>query len=192
MRDVVSGFGAALLFVRARHILLAAAHGRFILLELLLQFRNFQHGEQLALFYVRAPIHIEFLDVAGNLGVDIHFLVREELGRDFESIRKIAPLHFHHGCVGSVAWVIGRGVVRAAATGKNGCKNKESEERECRGWFAYHECDSWTLRRRLGSENSSERQNEFRSFRLCTICSALAGTRSAISRGTVCTPWRSP
>ena len=42
---VVSGFGAALFFVRARHVLLAAAHRRFVLLELLLQFRNFQHGE---------------------------------------------------------------------------------------------------------------------------------------------------
>ena len=54
--DLGSGSRAAEFFFGAREILSAAANGGLVELELLLEFRNLQNGEQLALAYIRPPI----------------------------------------------------------------------------------------------------------------------------------------
>ena len=72
-------------------------HGGFIALQLLLQFGNFQNREQLALFYVRAPVDIEFLNVSGNFGVDVDLLKGLEFGGDFERAGEILPAGLDDG-----------------------------------------------------------------------------------------------
>ena len=49
VRDVVGGLRAVEFFVGAREILLAAVDGGLVELKLLLQFGDFQHGEELTL-----------------------------------------------------------------------------------------------------------------------------------------------
>ena len=102
MRDGVGRLGAIQIFPRARQFLIAAADGGFILLQLLLEFRNFQHGEDLPLLYVSSVVDVEFLNVAGNFGVHVDFLKRLEFGGDFQFVRNVASRHFHDGCRGSV------------------------------------------------------------------------------------------
>src|SRR5580700_4417896 len=128
MRDAVSRFGTALFLARTRDILLATAHRGFVLLQLLLQLRNFQHREKLALFYVRAPIHVKFLDISGNLGVDVHLLKGQEFRSDLQSIGEVAALHLHHGCTWRLGGVFGSGAVRAAAAGEKTPKKSKCEE----------------------------------------------------------------
>ena len=70
-------------------VLFAAAEGGFVLSELLFELGDFKDGEELALLYVSSPIDVELLDVAGDFGVDVDFLVGEEFRRDFEFVRKI-------------------------------------------------------------------------------------------------------
>ncbi len=57
VRDVVGGFRAIEFLAGARQVLIAAPSACFVLLQLLLQFGNFQLGEELALLYMRSPIY---------------------------------------------------------------------------------------------------------------------------------------
>ena len=118
VRNGVGRFRPALLFVRARYFLLGAPDGCFVLQQLLLQLGNFQHGQDLALFHVRAPIHVQLLDVAGNFRVHVDFLVGQKFRGDFQRAGKAFALHFHHGCLPHIG---GIGLVRfAAAIGERG------------------------------------------------------------------------
>ena len=49
------------------------------------------------MLYMRSPIHIEFLDIARNLGVDLDLLIRLEFGSNFQIVCKVPSRHFHDG-----------------------------------------------------------------------------------------------
>ena len=72
-------------------------HGRLVLHQLLLQFGDFENGEQLALLHVRAVIDVELLHVAGHFGVHVDFLKRQKLRGDFERAGDVLALHLHNG-----------------------------------------------------------------------------------------------
>ena len=89
MGDRIGGSGAVQLLFGSLEILLAAFYIGVVLLKLLLEFGNLQHSEQLTLFHVRAPIHVQFLDVPGHLGVDVDLLVGLKLRSNAQLARKI-------------------------------------------------------------------------------------------------------
>src|SRR4029077_10389358 len=110
--------------------LVAAPDGGLILLQLLLQFRNFQHGEKLSLLYVGSIVDIEFLDVAGNLCVDVHFLKGLEFGSDLQVIRNVSSRHLHDGGGGSVRRIVGSRLVSLAASDESRGKNQKDKKNQ--------------------------------------------------------------
>ena len=121
MRDGVRGFRTGEFFLRASDVLVAAAHGRFVQLKLLLQFGNFEDREKLPLRDVRSPIYVELLDVAGHLRVHIDFLVRLELGGNLEIAGRWPSLPPDDGDVRSVRGILGAHLARrSAASDGNG------------------------------------------------------------------------
>ncbi len=107
--------------LRAREILFAATDGGFVELKLLLQFGNLQDREKLPLAHVRAPIHIELLDVAGHLGVNVDFLKGLEFRGDLEGAGNILADGFDYGDARGVRWIVCANLrSRAAAAGKRG------------------------------------------------------------------------
>jgi len=107
VRNGVRRFGAHQLLLRTSDFLFAAADGSLIQFKLLLEFRNFDDREKLALRDVRAPIDVEFLDVAGDFGVDGDFLVRLEFGGDLERARNRFSADRDDGGTGGVRGIIG-------------------------------------------------------------------------------------
>jgi hypothetical protein len=124
MRDGVRRLRAVQILVRARQFLIAAADGGLILLQLLLQLRDFQYGEELPLPYMSPVIDVEFLDVAGDFCVHVDFLERLEFRCDLQVIRDVPSRHFYDGGRGSV-----RGSLMSLAAGnESSIKNKEDKE----------------------------------------------------------------
>src|ERR1700734_2587733 len=112
----------------ARQLLFAAVNGSLVLLHLLLEFRNFQDREDLPLLHMGSIINIEFLDVAGNLGVHIDFLEGLELRGNLQIVRDVAASDFHDGGRWSVCPVIRGGLAAVAASDKGPGKNYEHKE----------------------------------------------------------------
>src|ERR1700732_4772340 len=117
MSNLVTRFRAVEFLAGARQILIAAPDRSLVLLKLLLEFGNFQHREKLPLFHVRTPIHVQLLDVAGHLGVNINLLEGLKLGGNFECAGKIVPRHSDYGDARSIRRIVGAGLVRLSATG---------------------------------------------------------------------------
>jgi hypothetical protein len=81
----VLNFGAGLAPVQlvlgvGDHIL-RVFDGGVVLGQLLLQLRNFEHGDHISGLDARAVIDVELLHEAGFLGVNVDFLKGNQLGR---------------------------------------------------------------------------------------------------------------
>src|SRR5216683_2820969 len=112
----------------ARQLLVAAADGGLILLQLLLEFRNFQYCQDLSLLYMSSVVDVEFLNVAGNFCVHIDFMKRLEFRSDLEAIRNVAAHHFHDGGSGSFRRIICGRLASLATPGESGGTNQEHQE----------------------------------------------------------------
>ena len=80
-RDVV-GLGSRYVAVRALNLFFGMMNGGLGLVYLRHQFGNLEDSQHLALTNMITDIHIDILDVAGNLGVQLDVLVRAELACD--------------------------------------------------------------------------------------------------------------
>ena len=59
-------------------------------------------ARSLPLFHVSSVIDVEFLDVAGNFRVHVHFLKRLKFRRDLQVVRNVSSRTFTTAAVGSV------------------------------------------------------------------------------------------
>src|SRR6202021_3474241 len=75
-------FRAIYVVLSARYFLLAVAHARISSLQLRCKLWDLENSEHLALVDVIANVNIDVLDIAGDLGVEFHFLVREKFARN--------------------------------------------------------------------------------------------------------------
>ncbi len=96
MRDVVDGFRAVQIGARAVDLLLRVLDRGIVLLQFVLQFGNLENGEQLAGLDPVADVHADRFQEAGDLRVDVDFLVRPELGRDREDLGDVATRDLRH------------------------------------------------------------------------------------------------
>ena len=65
--------------------------------EFVLQFRDFQCGQELAGLHPVAEVHVHLVDVTGNLGVQLHFYIRPELRGDGHLVVKVLAGHSRDG-----------------------------------------------------------------------------------------------
>ena len=83
------------------HFLLTLPPRGFHLVQFLLEFRNFQHGQRLPFPHSVPHIDIDMFHVAGDLGVDLNFLKWPEFRCDAQSLGKVGTHYLGDGDVHS-------------------------------------------------------------------------------------------
>ena len=97
LADIVRRFCAVYLAFGAHHIQLAALLGRGCLGQFFGKLGNLQDGYKLSCANVIPHIGINGLHITGNLCVEIDFLIRTKLGRQFHSSGEILARRLHNG-----------------------------------------------------------------------------------------------
>src|SRR4029077_6669080 len=76
-----------------RHLIGSIPNGGVILLQLDLEFRNLQHGYDLAFLDPCSVVHQEIAHITGLFGVDVDLLKRNQLGGHRELALESFPAH---------------------------------------------------------------------------------------------------
>ena len=88
--DLVRCLGALEVRLRPLDLLFGSPDGGRVLLQLVLEFGNLEHGQQLARGHTIADVHLHGFHEAGDFGVDVDFLKRPELRRDGEGLHDVS------------------------------------------------------------------------------------------------------
>ena len=123
-----------------------------------------------------SPVHIELLDVTGNLGVHVDFLERKKFRRNLKGAGKTLALNFHYRDPGKVSRISRVGHVVVAATSRERRQKNHQGHRAVDGGFKVHDFSSLTFWLSMPIEKSWDRHNAISSLRLAASSKAFAGT----------------
>ena len=80
------------------HLALGIRDVGLVLVQLHLEFGDFQNRHHIALLHVCAVIHVELSDESGLLGIDIDLLEGNQLGGDYQaSLQRLSDHSYHAG-----------------------------------------------------------------------------------------------
>ena len=127
----VLGLAPPQLRARTVDVHLRALQRRFGLRQFLRHLGRFEFGDQLTLLHLIADIHVDRLEIAGNLCVKVDLLIRPEFGRQLKAPAQVLPCDLLHGdradvsslaCAPVLARVVHDDRHTAAATASSGLR----------------------------------------------------------------------
>ncbi len=131
MRDLVRRLGSVEIGLRAPYFFLGLPYCGLVLPQLVLQFGNFEHRQQLAALDAIADVNRDCLEIAGDFGVDLDFLERPERRGHLEHLPDVAATDSGGGDRRSfVLRPVGR--LRVVPGTSGGCAQRDDRhERRC-------------------------------------------------------------
>ncbi len=96
MGDSVVRLGALQFVLGLIHLLLALPQRGGRLIQFILKFRHFEHGQHLTFLHPVSHVHIDPLHIPGDLGVDVDFLKGSEFRRDTQTLGEVGARNLNH------------------------------------------------------------------------------------------------